>query len=80
MIEKMKDLDCMNKLKSGSVWSMINKSEVAYPRLTKLFYINLKHKSGKDWCLTSKVAGIDIELNHKVFSEVLGYDFKVDTN
>ena len=31
-------------------------------------------------CLTSKVAGIDIELIHKVFSEVLGFEFKVDVD
>ena len=59
---------------------MLNKSEVAYPRLTRLFYINLKLKKGKEWCLTSKVAGKDIELNHKVFSEVLGFDFKIDAD
>ena len=59
---------------------MLNKLEVAYHRLTKLFYINLKQKKGKDWCLTSKVAGIDIELNHKIFPEVLGYEFKTNVD
>ena len=47
LLEKMKNLDCIVKLKSSSAWSMINKSEIAYPRFVKLFYINLKLKKGK---------------------------------
>ena len=78
LLEKLKDLDCIQKLKASPAWHLINKSEIAYPRLVKLFYINLKLKKGKEFCLTSKAAGVDIELNHEVFSKVLGYDFKVD--
>ena len=47
LLEKLKDLDCIQKLKASPAWHLINKSEIAYPRMVKLFYINLKLKKGK---------------------------------
>jgi hypothetical protein len=56
---------------------MINRSSVSYPRLTKLFYINLKQKKeSSEWCLESIVAGKKIEINHKTFCDVFGYEFQ----
>ena len=79
LLEKL-DTDCINKLKGSSLWSLINPPKKAYPRLTRLFYVKLNQVPGKEFKITSRVAGIDIELDHEILAEILGCDAECDTD
>jgi hypothetical protein len=65
-------LEVMKKMKNSSIWKVINPGVIRYPRLTRLFYLNLQVVEGDRLVISSRVAGKDIILDHSVFAKVLG--------
>lgn len=73
-------LPCVNLVKNSNVWTVLNPGTVAYPRLTRLFYVNLSaHREKGVLTLKSKIKNRPITLTASSLAIILGVPENVDT-
>lgn len=73
-------LPCVNLLKCSNIWNLLHLGTTAFPRLTRLFFVNLTaHREKGILTLHSQIKGRKITLSASSLAIILGLPEEIDT-